>query len=127
MDRRRNRWVLRLAIVLVAGGVMLYWALKQQAERVLTIVNKSGQTVVEMTVAAGDEQHTYRDLADGKDVIVPFVTNSDVRVTINLHLQDGTRRRRRGRPRSVSSCTSPPLASKRRPAAVVDPRHTFCS
>jgi hypothetical protein len=96
MNRPRNRWALRLAVILAAGGVMLLWALKQQVERMLTIVNQSGQTVAEMTITSGEETVTYRDIADGKDVSVPFVTRSDQPMTIAVRMQNGSTLRRIG-------------------------------
>lgn len=90
MVRGRNRWVLRLGVVLLAGAAMLIWALRQQAESVLTIVNQSGQTIVEMKVTAADQTVPYRDIPAGKEVTVPFVTNSKERVMIRVKLENGS-------------------------------------
>lgn len=59
MDRGSRRWVLRLGVVLVAGAAMLIWALRQQAQSMLTIVNQSGQTIEELSVTVGKRTASY--------------------------------------------------------------------
>ncbi|HTD79688.1 MAG TPA: hypothetical protein VK898_18780 [Chloroflexota bacterium] len=74
--------------MLVAGSVMLLYALRQQAQNVLTIANQSGQTIPEMKVVAGEQSATYRKIDSGKDVTVPFVTRGDEHIKVSIALAD---------------------------------------
>jgi hypothetical protein len=96
MVSRGNRWVLRILVVLVAGAAMLLYALHQRGESVVTIVNRSGRTIVEMKVTAGDQTVPYRNIADGESVTLPFVTSPSERLVIGAQLQDDTRPRYTG-------------------------------
>jgi hypothetical protein len=93
MDRGRKRWMLRLTLVVLVGVVMLLWALRQQSQSFLTIVNQSGQTIAELTVTAAEQHATYRDIGIGEQVPVQFVTRGEQIVSLAIKMQDDGRRR----------------------------------
>jgi hypothetical protein len=74
MRTGRQRWMLRLAILLVAGLGVLLWAITRDWSRGLTIENRSGQRIVELTVRAGGENSVFRDVAPGATVNAPLGT-----------------------------------------------------
>lgn len=90
MDRGRKRWLLRLTVVLIGGGVMLLYALRQQSLDQLTIVNQSGQPIVDLKITADGETTTFRKIPNGQTRPVPSVTKADQSVTMRWQLQDGS-------------------------------------
>ncbi len=90
MDRTRNRWMVRLVVVIIVGSAMLLWGVRQQAQSVLTISNQSGQTIAELKVTT-DEGNTitFRDIAADTEETVPFVTRGDERFRLEVKLANG--------------------------------------
>ena len=87
MERGRNRWVIRLAVVVVAAAGMLVWAL--QARGGLTISNQSGQKIVILKLTAAEQTIILRDLAVGADETVPFVVKANDPAVLEGNLADG--------------------------------------
>jgi hypothetical protein len=86
MDRTRNRWMLRFAVILVAGVGMLVWSFRQRGESMLIIANQSGQVIVDLTVTAGDQSLTLRNILPDSEVSVPFVTRGDTQFKLRGNL-----------------------------------------
>jgi hypothetical protein len=96
VTRRRNRWLLRIAVVLVAGGAMLFWALRQKPPP-LTVSNKSGQAIAKMRISFGDETSTFTNVARSEEISVPVVGKSDTPFSVDINLADGNLIRSSGR------------------------------
>jgi hypothetical protein len=77
MNRNRNRWALRIGAVLVAGAIMLIWALRQQSPHELTVSNQSGQTIAVLKVTVAGQTHTFRDVVSSAEISVPGAVKSD--------------------------------------------------
>jgi hypothetical protein len=84
MNLGANRWKLRMAVVLVAGGAMLLWALNQQRQpaEMLTIVNQSGQTITELKITVAGHTSTIKNIPAGREVVPPGVVQSDEPFTL---------------------------------------------
>jgi hypothetical protein len=91
----RNRWLLRLAIVLVAGLAVLLWLIGQRT-RSLVIENRSGQAIDLLRVTIGDQTSTFHDVATGKDVTATGNAKGDDHYSVDGQLADGTRIRSSG-------------------------------
>jgi hypothetical protein len=118
MDRPRNRWKLRVAVVLVVGLGMLIWAIRQQSQNALTISNQSGQAITQLHVTAGTNDTTVRDIPPGGDVEVKFITRADAPFRLQITLADGSLHFWSGRANSLKLLVLPdgniqPAAEKR--------------
>jgi hypothetical protein len=94
--RGRYRWLLRLAVVLVAGVAALVYLISQRSRRVLTIENRSGQPIATLRVTLAGQTSSYQDVRVGVRVTVPQGENADDRFTLEGRLADGTMLRGRG-------------------------------
>jgi hypothetical protein len=91
-----RRWLLRLAVVLVAGVAALVWFARSQPEPHLTIENRSGQPVPELQVTVAGQSTTFRDVATGARVSSPTVARDGDTFAVEGQLADGRRVRMRG-------------------------------
>jgi hypothetical protein len=92
MNPGGNRWKLRLAAMLAAGGLMLIWALRQQGqqpESALTIVNQSGQTIALLKITVSGRTSTVKGVAAGGEVIPTGTIQSDEPFSVEVTLADG--------------------------------------
>ncbi|HTU21120.1 MAG TPA: hypothetical protein VMG10_23910 [Gemmataceae bacterium] len=96
MNPRRNRWLLRLAVVLVVGILALFWAVGERT-RTLTIENLAQQPISELKITVGAQTRTFQDVEVGKKVTVPCQVRGDERFTVEGRLTDDTRIRANGR------------------------------
>jgi hypothetical protein len=91
MDRRRYRWVLRLAIVLVAGlGVYIYILWQNEQNRV-AIENRSGQPIAELEMTAGGKNTTLDNIPPRAVVPIPDGVTGTQPLRVKVLLKDGSR------------------------------------
>lgn len=95
MKLGRNRWLLRLAIVLIGGLAVLLWLINQRT-RSLVLENRSGQTIDLLRITIGDQTNTFRDVGTGKDVTATGPIKGDDHYSVDGQLADGTRIRSSG-------------------------------
>src|SRR5258708_6781396 len=89
MRSKRSRWLFRIAIVLVAGAAFLVWAVGGLSQPSVTVENQSGQVVSELHVTVAEEQGTFRNVAQGATVTVPFAVPGRGPFTVKVTLGDG--------------------------------------
>jgi len=93
MMRSRNRWLLRLAAVLVAGLIVLLWYRgdeTQNVQNVLTVENRSGQSITLLKVTSAGETRSFRDVAPGATVTDPMTRKQD-RFKLEFSFADGSK------------------------------------
>ncbi len=95
MNPGRKRWLLRLAIVIVAGLVALLW-FSGQRTRDLAVENRSGQSIASLQVTVAGQTSTFRDVADGARVTAAYQAREDDAFRMDGRLADGTRIRASG-------------------------------
>jgi hypothetical protein len=86
----RRRWLIRLAILLVAALGGLLWAIRGQSQNVLVIENQSGQSIIELTVKVGEQEKTYRDVPNKDEVVTPFHLTGSEPFSVTGKLRDNT-------------------------------------
>ena len=89
MNPGRKRWLLRLIGLPVIGLLILLWVNRQQSQNVLVIENRSGKTLASLTVTAGAQSKTFRDVPAGKAVAVPFALPNDTRFKVECAVRNG--------------------------------------
>jgi hypothetical protein len=89
MNPGRKRWLLRLIGLPVIGIIILLWISRQQSQNRLTIENRSGRTIVELTITAGEQSKTFRDVPAGKAVAVPFALTSTTKFKVAGAVSNG--------------------------------------
>jgi hypothetical protein len=87
----RGRWWLRLAVLLIAGLALFVWFLRQRAQEPLTIENRSGQVISQLSVTRGDKTSHFRDVATGADMLAPLGASGDDPLKLEGRLAGGTR------------------------------------
>jgi hypothetical protein len=95
MNPRRNRWLLRLAVVLLVGLIALFWAVSERT-RSLTIENRSEQSIPVLNITIAGQTKTFQNVKAGDEVTVPCSARGDDRFTVDGQLADGTRIRANG-------------------------------
>lgn len=96
MNPGRQRWLLRLAVVILIGLLALFWAVGQRT-RSLTIENRSEQSIPELNISLAGQTQTFQDVKAGAEVTVPCSARGADRFTVEGRLADGTRLRANGR------------------------------
>lgn len=99
--RGRYRWPLRLAVLVIAGLALLGWAYAERSRNVLTVENRSGQTISLLHITAAGQTSEFRDVASGAEVTASFRIKGDDHFAVEGRLADGTLIR--GQFRSVTS------------------------
>jgi hypothetical protein len=89
MSRNRNRWLFRLAILLVAGVIFFLWVVQGQSQQ-LTVENQSGQRIARLQITIAGQTHTFRDVKAGEKVSASFRFKSDDHFQIEGELADKT-------------------------------------
>jgi hypothetical protein len=89
MNPGRKRWLLRLIGLPVIAILILLWVNRQQSQNRLAIENRSGRRIVELTVTAGEQSKTFRDVPAGKAVAVPFAIRSDTKFKVAGEVSNG--------------------------------------
>jgi hypothetical protein len=92
----RYRWVLRLAVVAVAGLAMLLWSLTRQSDNTLAVENRSNQRIAILQVTLAAKPTAFRDIAPGATARVRLVAGDSV--AVDGKLADGTLIRWHGTP-----------------------------
>jgi hypothetical protein len=92
MNPGRNRWKLRIAVVLLAAGAMLIWALRQQQQptSALTIVNQSGQKISVLKITIAGHSTTVKDIPTGEELVPPAAVQSGDPFSLEVTLVDGS-------------------------------------
>lgn len=90
MNPGRSRWLLRLAILIAVGGAFLIWANYKREQSVLTIQNRSGQSISQLEATLAGETQTFKDVRDGSDVRVSPI-KMDAPLVLTGRLADDTR------------------------------------
>src|SRR5436309_2110260 len=62
MMHGRNRWLLRLAILLVAGLAFLVWFRRERSQDLLVIENRSKQPIALLRVTIAGQTSTFQDV-----------------------------------------------------------------
>ncbi len=92
----RQRWLLRLAVVLLVGLVALFWAVGQRS-RILTIENRSQQSIPELNITIAGQTKKFQNVKAGAEVSAPCPSGAEDRFTVDGRLADGTLLRSNGR------------------------------
>jgi hypothetical protein len=95
MNPGRKRWLLRLAVVPLAGLAALLW-FSGQRSRDLTVENRSRQSIASLQITVAGQTNTFRDVADGARVTAPFQARDGDPFRMDGQLADGTRIRASG-------------------------------
>jgi hypothetical protein len=90
MTQGRYRWFLRLAILLAVGGAALLWVYQKRAQSVLTIQNRSGQSISRLEVTLAGETQTFENIREGSERQVNLITNDATLILVG-RLADDTR------------------------------------
>lgn len=96
MNPGRQRWLLRLAVVLLVGLVALFWAVGQRS-RILTIENRSEQSIPELNITIANQIKKFQNVKAGEEVSAPCPPRGEDRFSVDGRLADGTRLRANGR------------------------------
>jgi hypothetical protein len=106
-NRGRSRWLIRIAILVVAGIAFAVWAVQRESPG-LTVENRSGQAIAVLHVKVGGETSTFQDVPAGRELKVPLANGGDTPFEVDGQLADGTRLRGRfgagaapGKPRAT--------------------------
>ncbi len=86
----RQRWLLRLAVVLLVGLVALFWAVGQRS-RTLTIENRSQQSIPELNITIAGQTKKFRNVKAGDEVSASCPSGGGDRFRVDGRLADGTR------------------------------------
>jgi hypothetical protein len=89
--RQNRRWLIRLALVAVAGLGLAVWYTHQRSQSRLTVENRSGQRIGVLEVTAAGEKETFRDVAVGAAVASSSPVQRGERFEVKGRLADGTR------------------------------------
>jgi hypothetical protein len=89
MKTGRNRWLFRIALLVVLGVAGLIWFTRTNAQDVLIIENSSGQTVTSLRVTLGEHTNNFKDVATGKSVTAGVRSGGKERLVIEGELADG--------------------------------------
>ncbi len=87
MIRLQRRWLLRLAIPVVAALGILVWAMGRTGN-VVTIENVSGQSIPLLQITRGGETKSFKDVPPGKSVAA--MTTVSGAFSVDGKLADGT-------------------------------------
>jgi hypothetical protein len=90
MNQGRYRWLLRLAVLIAVGGAFLLWAKQKRSQNVLTIQNRSGQSISRLEVTFSGETKTFQNVREGSDVAVTPI-QMDAPLVLTGRLADDTR------------------------------------
>jgi hypothetical protein len=90
MNKARYRWLLRLAILPVAGLLLFLWLRSREGQQGLTIENQSGQPIAVLRITAGEQTRTFRDVANGSEVTAALDVGAG-RLDVEGQFRDGTR------------------------------------
>jgi hypothetical protein len=105
MKRGPFRWALRLAILPVFGIGLLIWANREKTPNLLTVENRSEQTIAVLKVTASGQTKNLGQVAAGAEVKAPQPLQEDEAFVVEGKLADGTIIRHSGmcgeRPRLV--------------------------
>jgi len=88
MKRGRKWWLLRVAAPLVAGLALFLWAMQERSQNLVTVENRSGQTIALLQVDRAGETSTFKDVMTGAEVRAASKTRSAF--TVAGKLADGT-------------------------------------
>jgi hypothetical protein len=95
MNPGRNRWLFRLAILLVAGIAFYLWAVQGRSQEV-TIENRSNQRISQLTITIAGQTSTFKGIKAGSQASAPLRFHSEDRFEVEGQLEDGTTIRSRG-------------------------------
>lgn len=87
MMRLQRRWLLRIAIPLVAALAMVLWAL-ERSRNVITIDNQSGQPIATLHIIRGGESKVFNDVPVRAPITA--TTQNGGPFTVEGRLADGT-------------------------------------
>lgn len=95
MNPGRKRWLLRLAVVILAGLAALLW-FSGQRSRDLAVENRSGQSITSLQITVAGQTNTFRNVANGNRVTAPFQARDEDPFRLEGRLADDTRIRATG-------------------------------
>jgi hypothetical protein len=95
MNPGRKRWLLRLAVVILAGLAALLW-FSGPRPRDLAVENRSGQSIASLQITVAGQTNAFRDVADGASVTAAYQARDDDSFRMDGRLADGTRIRASG-------------------------------
>jgi hypothetical protein len=93
--RSRSRWLVRLAVVLIAALGFLFWVFRGRTQNFLTVENRSGQAIALLQFTVAGQTQTVRDMAAGGEKSVALPARGDDPLVVEGRLADGTRIRGR--------------------------------
>jgi hypothetical protein len=71
MNKGQYRWLVRLAILPVAGLALYLWLSNREGPGGLTVENRSGGPIARLAITAGGRTSTFHDVLDGSQVTAP--------------------------------------------------------
>jgi hypothetical protein len=90
MKQGRYRWLIRLAILLVAGLGFAFWMLRGRSQNLLLVENRSGQRIALLTLTFAGQTRSFEDMAVGAEVTVPLPVKEEERLVVEGRLANGT-------------------------------------
>ena len=90
MKQGRYRWLIRLAVLLVAGLAFAFWMLRGRSQNLLLVENKSGQRIALLTLTFAGQTRSFEDMAEGAEVSVPLPVKGDEPLLVEGRLAGGT-------------------------------------
>jgi len=90
MTPRPNRWRMRVFVVFLAAIGVVWWSIRQRPPNLLSVENRSAQTIARLRVTRGEEVSKFDDVVTGAAVTTPFHIKSAERFTLEGQLADGT-------------------------------------
>jgi hypothetical protein len=88
--RRRPRWLVRLAVVLLVALAALFWTIVMQRAS-LEIENRSEQSIAELHVTIAGQTSDYQNVPAGASVSVPSPVRGEAAVRVTGKLANDTR------------------------------------
>jgi hypothetical protein len=90
MKLGRKRWLVRMAIVLIAALAALLWFVGERPHD-LSVENHSGQPIASLKITVAGQTSTFRDVKDGTEVSAPYRARNGDHCSMEGQLADGTR------------------------------------
>lgn len=87
MIRVPRRWLLRIAIPVVAALGLFVWAM-ERSRNIVTLENRSGQSISLLQITRGGETSTFKDVPTGAEITAK--TREGGPFSVEGKLADGT-------------------------------------
>jgi hypothetical protein len=82
--------MIRLALLLLVGFVLVVWAVREQFQADLSVQNRSGQAIAVLTLTVAGQPSTFQNVPDGADVLAPRSPAANEPFSVDGRLADGT-------------------------------------